>query len=63
MQWGRGSQTWSRSARPEVGLVVARWSAAKAGAIGSLWQTAPHWLGRYLDELTSAHLHSLPEKG
>ncbi|HXS28213.1 MAG TPA: hypothetical protein VN730_11155 [Steroidobacteraceae bacterium] len=61
MQLRRGSPVWSRTAAPEVGL-VAKWTAAKVGAIGSLWSAAPRWLGRYLDELSSAHTHSLPGK-
>lgn len=59
MQSRRGSEAWQRTALPEVGLVVAKWTAAKTGAIGSLWQTAPRWLGRYLDELSSAHADEL----
>lgn len=62
MQSRRGSQSWPRNALPEVGLVTAKWNAAKAGAIGALWHSEPHWLGRYLDELSSAHTHALPQK-
>ncbi len=63
MQMRRASQAWPRNVLPEVGLVVARWTAARAGAIGSLWPAAPRWLGRYLDELSNAHAHSLAGKG
>jgi hypothetical protein len=59
----KGAQAWPRNVLPEVGLVVARWTAAKAGAIRALWPPAPRWLGRYLDELSNAHAHSLPGQG
>ncbi len=51
-----------RASIPEVGLVVSRWTAAKAGAIASLWPAAPRWVNRYLEELLNAHAHSLGRK-
>lgn len=62
MQSRRASQAWSNPALPEVGLVFAKWTAVKTGAIGSLWPGNPRWLGRYLDELSSAHSHAVPGK-
>jgi hypothetical protein len=62
MQQRKASDVWARTAVPEVGLVVAKWTAARIGAIGSLWPAAPRWLGRYLDEISSAHAHSMPTK-
>jgi hypothetical protein len=62
MQSRRALQTWPLVALPDVGLAVAKWTAAKSGAIGSLWPAAPYWLQRYLGELTNAHAHSVPGK-
>jgi hypothetical protein len=62
MQQRRTSDVWARTALTEVGLVAAKWTAAKTGAIASLWATTPRWLGRYLDEISSAHTHSVPQK-
>lgn len=47
---------------PEAGLIVARWTAARAGAIASLWPAAPRKVNRYLEELLIAHAHSLTRK-
>jgi len=47
---------------PEAGLIVARWTAARAGAIASLWPAAPRKMNRYLEELLIAHAHSLTRK-
>ena len=47
---------------PDVGLVVSRWTAAKAGAIASLWPVAPRWVSRYVEEMLIAHSHSLSRK-
>jgi hypothetical protein len=46
-----------------VGLVVSRWTAAKAGAIASLWPTTPRWVSRYAEVMLVAHSHSLSRKG
>jgi hypothetical protein len=62
MQQKRTSHVWAGAALPEVGLVIAKWTAARTGAIGSLWHTNPRWLGRYIDEISSAHIHSVPQK-
>jgi hypothetical protein len=51
-----------RVSLPEVGLVVSRWTAAKAGAIASLWPAAPRGVSRYLEEMLAAHAHSLSRK-
>ncbi|MGH8217661.1 MAG: hypothetical protein ACREUT_03690 [Steroidobacteraceae bacterium] len=61
MQWRRASQALPRAAVPEAGLVAAKWTAAKMGAVSSLWSAAPRWLGRYIGELSSAHTHSVPK--
>jgi hypothetical protein len=62
MQQRRTSQLWPHAVLPEVGLVAAKWTAARIGAIGSLWLAPPRWLGRYIGELSSAHMHSVPQK-
>ncbi|MGH8258618.1 MAG: hypothetical protein ACREUG_02900 [Steroidobacteraceae bacterium] len=45
VQTRRALQAWPRVVLPEVGFVVSRWTAARAGAIASLWPSAPRWLG------------------
>jgi hypothetical protein len=45
-----------------VGFVVSRWTAAKAGAIASLWPAAPRWVSRYAGEMVVAHSQSLSRK-
>jgi len=62
MQQRRVSYVWARAVLPEVGLVAAKWTAVKTGAIRSLWTAPPRWLGRYIGELSSAHIHSVPQK-
>jgi hypothetical protein len=47
---------------PDVGLVVSRWAAAKAGAIASLWPAVPRQVSRYVEEMLIAHSHSLSRK-
>lgn len=42
----------------EAGLVASRWTAAKSGAVLSLWQGAPRWVSRYLGEMLTAHSQS-----
>ena len=51
-----------RVSLPEVGLVIARWTAARAGAVASLWPAAPRKVNRYLEELLIAHVHSVGRK-
>jgi hypothetical protein len=54
----------ARVSIPEVvGLVVSRWTAAKAGAIASLWPATPRWVSRYAEEMLVAHSHSVSRKG
>jgi hypothetical protein len=63
MQSRRRLQDWPKAIVPDVGQVVSRWTAARAGAIGSLWPATPRWVGRYLDEMLNAHAHSIASKG
>lgn len=58
----RALEAWPRTVVPEVGLVIARWTTAKAGAIASLWPASPRWVGRYVDEMLHAHLQSAEVK-
>ncbi len=52
-------QAWRKAASPEVRFVVSRWTAARAGAIASLWPTSEPQQTRYVAEMTSAHAHSV----
>ena len=45
-----------------VGLVASRWTAAKTGAIASLWPAVPQRVTRYVEEMLLAHSHSLSRK-
>lgn len=54
---------WRKAALPEVGLVMSRWTAARAGAIATLWPTTEPRLSRYVEEMMNAHSHSLTGKG
>lgn len=54
-------QAWRKAAVP--GVVVSRWTAARAGAIVSLWPTTEPRLSRYVEEMMSAHSHSVMGKG
>ncbi len=47
----------------EVGLVVSRWTAARAGAIASLWPATEPRLARYVEEMMNAQSHSSIAKG
>ena len=62
MQQKRTAHVWAHAALFEAGLVAAKWTAVRTGAIRSLWEAPPRWLGRYVDELSSAHIHSVPQK-
>jgi hypothetical protein len=55
MQSRRVPGAWPRAAVPEVGLVISKWTAARTGAIASLWPAAPRWLGRYVAGMLSAY--------
>lgn len=56
-------QVWRKAALPEVRLVVSRWTAARAGAIASLWPAGEPRLARYVAEMLNAQLHSVTRDG
>jgi len=62
MQQRRARQFWAHTALPEAWLLAAKWTAVRTGAMASLWPATPRWLGRYVGELSSAHIHSAPQK-
>jgi hypothetical protein len=49
---------WPKAIVEEVGVAVSHWTQ-KPGLRAALWPAAPHWLSRYLGELTYAHTHSV----
>ncbi len=52
-----------KAAIAEAGPVASRWTAAKAGAIASLWPSIEPRLSRYVEEMMNAHSHSVTGKG
>ena len=56
-------QAWRKAPVPEVRLVVSRWTAARAGAIASLWPSGGSRLSRYVAEMMSAQAHTVSAEG